>query len=734
VEDLSRFKQTYFEESAELLAVAEAGLLRLEPGTFDDDEVNAIFRAVHSIKGGGGAFGFADLVAFAHEFETVMDGVRNHAIAITTPLTDTLIRANDVLGQMLALARDGAPTPSGLGAEIVAALRRHAGGPGAPVPKPPPPVKSLAEEADEDFGIYDDALDDILAARTAVNERVQSALTGVPVAEGKARWAITFLPKPDLMLSGNEPSFMLRALRRLGEATVTCHIDRLPALGAIESEFLYLQWTVVVVTDASVTRSDIDDIFEFVADESEIIVATDSRPSVAEVPAPVGAEPLPAPVEAAPAPAAAVPEQRATRSRSSDSTPGGLTSHTIRVDLDKIDRLVNMVGEMVITQAMVAEHVRDLPKGEFQHLLEGLEQLAQYTRELRESVMSIRAQPVSSVFSRMPRLVRDLASDTGKEVQLVTSGETTEVDKTVVENLVDPLTHMIRNSVDHGIEGPDEREEAGKPRVGTVHLSAQHRSGRIVIEVSDDGRGIDRRRVFAKAVEKGLIAANANLSDEEIDNLIFLPGFSTAEKVSNISGRGVGMDVVRRNISTLGGRIGIYSTPGEGSRFVLSLPLTLAVLDGMVISVGSERFVLPLTNIVESLRPSTEHMHGLVNQCDVIMARGAYVRLVHLHRLFGIPNAVTDATKGLVVLVETEEGSRIGLVVDEVLGEQQVVIKSMESNFRRLDGVAAATILGDGRVALILDVAGLRDMSLRGGAGATPRNIPSLPAPETELA
>jgi len=307
-----------------------------------------------------------------------------------------------------------------------------------------------------------------------------------------------------------------------------------------------------------------------------------------------------------------------------------------------------------------------------------------------------------------------------------------------VENLVDPLTHMIRNSIDHGLEGPEERERVGKPRAGTVHLSAAHRSGRIVIEVTDDGRGINRAKVLSKAIEKGLVQPGASLSDEEIDHLIFLPGFSTADQVSNLSGRGVGMDVVRRNISSLGGRIGVYSTPGEGSRFVLSLPLTLAVLDGMVISVGEERFVLPLTNIVESLRPKPADLHGLVNKCDVMMARGEYVRLVHLHRLFGIPKAIDDATKGLVVLVETEDGSRLGLVVDEVLGQQQVVIKSLEANFRRLDGVAAATILGDGRVALILDVAGLREMSRHGTGGeaagmaggtSNQSNPPSLPAP-----
>ena len=737
MEDLSRFKQTYFDESAELLAVAEAGLLRLTPGTVDADEVNAIFRAVHSIKGGGGAFGFTDLVAFAHEFETVMDLVRNDAIPITTELVDTLIRANDVLGVMLGYARDEAPVPPGTGDTVADALRRHQSAP------PPAAAAAVADrdaafaathaaeatrpdDEDDEAGIFGDAMAAIRDARKPV-----------AAPAGRQRWTVVFRPRPDLLLSGNEPAFMLRALRRLGEAEVECHLDRLPGLAELDAEQLHLSWTVTLLANPSVGRESIADVFEFVADECDVTITADAPPpAVPNTAAPASdavrssSAPL-VPAAAAPPPPPAAPEPAAPRAKPAENGAAqhaGLTSHTIRVDLDKIDRLVNMVGEMVITQAMIAEHVRELPPGEFQELLEGLEQLAQHTRELRESVMSIRAQPVSSVFSRMPRLVRELASGLGKEVQLVTSGETTEVDKTVVENLVDPLTHMIRNSIDHGLETPEEREATGKPRTGTVTLSAQHRSGRIVIEVADDGRGINRGRVLAKAVEKGLVQPGASLSDEEIDHLIFLPGFSTADKVSNVSGRGVGMDVVRRNITSLGGRIGVYSTPGEGSRFVLSLPLTLAVLDGMVISVGEERFVLPLTNIVESLRPKPSDLHGLVNRCDVMMARGEYVRLVHLNRLFGIPGATEDATRALVVLVETEEGARLGLVVDEVLGQQQVVIKSLEANFRRLEGVAAATILGDGRVALILDVAGLRDMSRQGGSA--PPRAAALPAPE----
>ncbi|ALJ36448.1 chemotaxis protein CheA [Azospirillum brasilense] len=743
MEDLSRFKQTYFDESAELLEVAESGLLRLTPGEVDSDEVNAIFRAVHSIKGGGGAFGFTELVAFAHEFETVMDGVRNNTVPVTTELVDTLIRANDLLGQMLAYAREGDPAPAGTTDGTVAALRRHLSGGAPQVQAPaaaaavPAPAPIYADDEDDEAGLFGDAMAAIAAARAEED----------PVPPGKLRWTIVFRPRSDLLMSGNEPAFMLRALRRLGDATVECHTDALPNLQNLEAELLHLSWTVTLLADADVDLDKINDVFEFVADDCDIRITAEAPPPAApEAPPPVTD---PVPVAAPPAVVATVPEPlpktpgadapKAETARPRPNGGGaehaGLTSHTIRVDLDKIDRLVNMVGEMVITQAMIAEHVRELPPGEFQELLEGLEQLAQHTRELRESVMSIRAQPVSSVFSRMPRLVRECAATTGKEVQLVTSGETTEVDKTVVENLVDPLTHMIRNSIDHGLEGPEERERVGKPRAGTVHLSAQHRSGRIVIEITDDGRGINRPKVLSKAIEKGLVQPGATLSDEEIDNLIFLPGFSTADQVSNLSGRGVGMDVVRRNISSLGGRIGVYSTPGEGSRFVLSLPLTLAVLDGMVISVGEERFVLPLTNIVESLRPKAADLHGLVGKCDVMMARGEYVRLVYLHQLFGIPGAVADPTRALVVLVETEDGSRLGLVVDEVLGQQQVVIKSLEANFRRLDGVAAATILGDGRVALILDVAGLREMSRHMDSRAPrPPSSPvaALPAPALE--
>jgi two-component system chemotaxis sensor kinase CheA len=377
--------------------------------------------------------------------------------------------------------------------------------------------------------------------------------------------------------------------------------------------------------------------------------------------------------------------------------------------------VVNLVGEIVISQAMLTEHLGALSTEKFGGLIKGIEELSQHTRSLQDSVMAMRAQPVKSVFQRMPRLVREVAAATGKKVRLILQGEETEIDKTVVEQLYDPLVHMMRNSVDHGVETPEERVAAGKPAEGTVLLSAGHAGGRIIIEISDDGKGINRERVFQKAVSKGLIPADLSLTESQIDDLIFLPGLSTADQVSNISGRGVGMDVVRSNIQRMGGRVSIKSTPGLGSVFTLALPLTLAVLDGMNVRVGDEIYVVPLANIIESLRPTTKDVHSLAGGGDVLLIRGEYVPLVYVGRLFGIANAASDASKSLVVLVEAGPGDKIGLVLDEIVGQQQVVIKSLESNYQALPGLSGATILGNGRVALILDVPGIHGI-VRGAA------------------
>lgn len=381
------------------------------------------------------------------------------------------------------------------------------------------------------------------------------------------------------------------------------------------------------------------------------------------------------------------------------------------MDLARIDQLVNLVGEMVIAQSMLQEQVRWLPIEVGGHVAEGVENLSRHMRDLQESVMSVRAQPIKSIFTRMPRIIREVSAMVGKDVRFTTSGEETEVDKTVLENLIDPLTHMIRNSVDHGIEAPEKRRAAGKPEHGTIHLSARHKSGRIVIEIEDDGQGINREVVLAKAQKQGLVHEDATLSPNEIDNLIFKPGFSTAEAVSEVSGRGVGMDVVRRNVVALGGRITVSSEPTKGSKMTLSLPLTLAVMDGMVVSVGAQRFVLPTVNIIESFQPSPHLIHKLSSGVHVIRARQQYVRLLPVNRVFDIPNAVADPSKALVILLESDDGDRLAVMVDDVLGQQQVVIKSLETNFKAIEGISAATILGNGDVALILDVPSMMTMT-----------------------
>jgi two-component system chemotaxis sensor kinase CheA len=400
------------------------------------------------------------------------------------------------------------------------------------------------------------------------------------------------------------------------------------------------------------------------------------------------------------------PEKREIEKKETP-VPAEAPKQTIRVDLDKVDRLVNLVGELVITQAMLAQTVSESELARASQVGNGLAELEQLLRELQEGVMAIRTQPVKSVFQRMPRLVRELSAQTRKQVHLILDGEHTEVDKTVIERLGEPLTHMIRNAVDHGLETPEERAAAGKPAEGTVKLSAEHRGGRIVIEVSDNGRGIDRTRVREKAIEKGLISPSTILSDEETDNLIFKPGFSTASQISDISGRGVGMDVVRRSIQDLGGRIVINSNPGQGSRFSLTLPLTLAVLDGMVVAVGDQTFVLPLSHIVESLKPRESDIRPFGRDRCLLKVRETYVPLVKIGALLEVGGAGQDPAAGVVILVESEGSGRLALAVDQILGQRQVVIKSFEANYRSIAGIAAATILGDGRVALILDVDGI---------------------------
>jgi two-component system chemotaxis sensor kinase CheA len=677
-------KETYFQECAELLDSAYVQLAALEDASADDETIHAVFRAIHSIKGGGGAFGYDRMVGFAHGLETLLDLLRDGRVAFGRELGALLVRATDALSDLVAADRTGQPVAAGFEDALLAELAQAA-----------------------------------LAGQSAASPAPAAAPPAPPVAPQAPATAyrIHFVPHADLFASANEPLLLIRALKRLGTASVTADLTRLPKLESMDPEHACIGWTIELVTDAQ--RSDIEEIFDFVTDHCDLTIdaAASCEPHQAAAISRADHAANGHGAQAAAAPAGSGADRSRAPARGAMSgerrAEAPAVAQTVRVDVEKVDRLVNLVGELVINQAMLIQLGSLLPPDTCAGLIGGLETLSQHLRELQEGVMAIRTQPVKSVFSRMPRLVRELSAQLGKEARLFITGEGTEIDKTVIELLADPLTHLLRNALDHGIERPDERVAAGKPAEGSIHLSAEHRSGRIVIEVSDDGRGIDRERVLARARARGLLAADAQPGEEEIDKLIFLPGFSTVDVVSNVSGRGVGMDVVRRNVQALGGRISLQSRAGAGSRFVLSLPLTLAILDGMIVAVGAESYIVPLANIVESLRPKRSDIHAVAGCGDVVAIRGQYIPLVHLANYFDVPDAENDAARGIVVVVEHERAGHVGLVVDELVGQQQVVVKSLEANYGAVPGIGGATILGNGRVALILDVAGLH-----GGATA----------------
>ena len=706
MDTMASIKQTFFQECDEQLSELETGLLSMEEGDHDSETINAVFRAVHSIKGGAGAFMLTELVRFAHVFENALDHMRAGRMQPAPEILKTMLRAADVLADVVKAARDGSaidePRRDAIAEEIAAMAA--ACDPSAATPAVPA-AASADPDADEwgfvpvkiDLMDFDDLFD------------------APPLA---TRYHVTFAPRPELYAKANETALLFRELRRLGSLDITCHCANLPLLSELDPEGAYFSWTIEIETEQS--EAAIREVFEFAEWDCDLTVAlcpqaAETLPQLDESVAPVDASLSLPGVEIAmntasagglhaPAndPAALSDPTRADKATADKSaTPA---QATIRVDLDRVDRLIDLVGELVINQAMLAQRVIEAGVARASAVTVGLDELEQLTREIQDSVMAIRAQPVKSVFQRMPRLVREVAAMTGKSVRLVMEGEGTEVDKTVIERLADPLTHMIRNAIDHGLESTEKRLAAGKPEEGQVRLCALHRSGRIVIEVSDDGGGIDRPRVKAIAIEKGLIAVDMPLTDEETDNLIFLPGFSTATVVSDISGRGVGMDVVRRSIQALGGRISISSRPGFGSTFTMSLPLTLAVLDGMVVSVADQTLVVPLTAIVETLQPKLGSVHGFGGDARVVAIRESFIPLVDVGKVLDFRTDLGDPAKGIVILVEAEGGMRSALLVDAIQGQRQVVIKSLEANYGHVPGIAAATILGDGRVALILDV------------------------------
>jgi two-component system chemotaxis sensor kinase CheA len=768
-------KATFFQECEELLTDLESGLLAMEGGDKDAETINAVFRAVHSIKGGAGAFGLEELIRFAHVFETALDQIRSGVIEPTDEVVKILLRANDVLADHVQAARSDGAVEQSRSQAMLDELQALIGGDGGAMD---------AEEDEEDFGFVPVQM--VVEEVPEESADPGAAPAASDVGEGERAWRIEFQPNPEMYTKANEAGLVLRELARLGRIEVEIDGAEVPPLDQLMAEHAYLRWNIRLVTDKDVAA--IREVFEFVEDDCILTIVEETpaaapaaafedeppavvppadefdpaallarltgevgggeaAPEAAEAAPESAPEPAPAPTaEAAPQPAAPAAEpqemgvaglialaQKATaeveqapapaapaaapKAAASGGSSAPAPQATIRVDLDRVDRLINAVGELVIQQAMLSQRVIESGLARSSAVALGLEDLELLTREIQDSVMAIRAQPVKSVFQRMPRLVREAADATGKKVRLVMEGENTEVDKTVIERLSDPITHMLRNAIDHGLEGPAEREMEGKPPEGTVRLAALHRGGRIVIEVSDDGRGINRERVRKIAVSKGLIAEDAVLSDEETDNLIFLPGFSTAETISDLSGRGVGMDVVKRSVVALGGRISISSEPGKGSKFTMSLPLTLAVLDGMVVTSAEQTLVAPLSNIVESLTPKADEVHFLGGGQDaVIRIRDTFVPLIDVGRALGFRDTPLNAADSVAILVESEGGGKAALLVDAIQGQRQVVIKSLEANYQHVDGVAAATILGDGRVALILDVDALVSTSRRKAA------------------
>jgi len=709
---MEQIRQTFFQEAEELLAELESGLLAFQDGDTDTETVNAIFRAVHSIKGGAGMFDLAKLVDFAHVFETVLDNLRSKKISMTPAGMKTMLKSADMLADLVKAARAGTDADETRSSALMAELSALAGGghaPSAASSKSPEPAEPEA------------------------------------VAMPSNVFEVRFRAKPELYAKANDPALLLRELGRLGKATVTCDASDLPTLPELDAEGAYLTWNVRLETTEPMKT--VRDVFEFVEGDCDLDVTEEAGETEApetgaedgfdvaallarmqtELGPEATAEAEAGPIvdlesvlkSAPPAPSNVVdlaetravrqpePEVPAAAAKNEEAKPqnaGPAATQTIRVDLDRLDRLVNLVGELVINRAMVAQRVMEAGLANATAISVGLDELEQLTREIQDNVMGLRAQPVKSVFQRMSRLAREVGDMTGKQVQLIIEGESTEVDKTVVERLTDPLTHMIRNAIDHGLETPEKRLAAGKPETGVVNLTARHASGHIVIEVSDDGAGLNRPRVKEIAINKGLIPADAQLTDEETDNLIFLPGFSTASSISNISGRGVGLDVVKRSVQALGGRISIASRPGRGSTFTLSLPLTLAVLDGMVVSVADQTLVIPLTATVETLQPKAEDVHSFGGNCHVIAVRNTFTPLIDIGKHFGYLTTPPDLPNSVGLLVEAQGNTRTVLLVDAIQGQRQVVIKSLDSNYGSVPGIAAATILGDGRVALILDV------------------------------
>lgn len=733
--DLSQFTQVFFEEAAEHLANMEALLLALDVDAPDSEDLNAIFRAAHSIKGGSGTFGFGDMTEVTHILETLLDRVRKAELRLTPAMVDAFLAAGDVLKAMLAHHQGGEPVDE---ADVQAICMRMQELSGDPPEKSAPRVRYWLECA----------LSPAIAGDAASVDNLLAGLAELGACEIVER-PTADVPRLALWVETAAGEAQLREVLGFYAFPEDIRIDAASAPAATSGDSAQQEPYGLFTESPAEAAATADPGYGFfdTAPGTPSAETTPAEPgygffdAAPGSPAPVMEKPVvtegegygffnaapgaPAPAPAAPAPTQSAPSSHGRRASDDPRVEVGRSgrrqtdkvvvstaaeSSSIRVSVEKVDQLINLVGELVITQAMLAQSASHLDPVQAERLLAGIDLLARNTRDLQEAVMSIRMLPMSMVFSRFPRVVRDVAGKLGKQVELRTIGEATELDKGLIEKITDPLTHLVRNSLDHGIETPERRVAAGKNPKGTLTLKAAHQGGNIVIEVIDDGAGLNREKILAKARERGL-PVHDGMSDPEVWQLIYAPGFSTADQVTDVSGRGVGMDVVKKNIEGLGGRVEIESSPGYGTRTIISLPLTLAILDGMSVRVGSETYIVPLTLVVESLQPRPEDIRTIAGEGRVVHIRGEYLPLVPLAEVFNLHGAVTDPARGILMVVEAE-GGRAALCVDELLGQHQVVIKSLESNYRKVAGVSGATILGDGRVALILDIAAVTRMGL----------------------
>lgn len=694
---IDALRETFFAECEELIDSLIANLDQISAGDGDKETINAVFRAVHSIKGAAGAFGFSELVNFAHHYETVLDLIRSDKLLIEGDVLRLSIRSADILAELVDCSRDAGMPPPAAAGNIISELVALVGGGG--------------EEEEEAFAFTPAPL--------------EFAPLAIPIAASDV-FDVILDPNAAMYLSGHDPYNLIIGLQKVGATEITCQVESVPNLDGFDFDESYLTWSIRV--DNVVNEQDLHDVFQFVDGLCELKIAPVDAEDGGEPEQPISELPVRNDGEgsssAAPTTDSEIktPEAQVAKAAPAASAPPKTVQTTLRVDPERVDRLINSVGELIINHAVIDRHLQESTHTSNSEMTAALDDYGNLAREIQDAVMAIRAQPVKSLFQRMGRVVREAGEATHKDVQFVTVGESTEIDKTMLERLADPLTHMLRNAVDHGIESPENRSAAGKADTGIVRLSAFHRSGHVVIEISDDGAGLDRDRILAKAIEKKIIQPDANPPESEVFALLFAPGFSTAENVTNLSGRGVGMDVVKTAITSLGGKVGISSVQGEGSVFSISLPLTLAVLDGMIVGVGSETMVLPLSSVVETVRPRPHEVQEVGPGEFVLAIRNSFIPIVDLKSLLGFANPANYNGQPTYVLIETGAAA-FAVAVESIQDQRQVVIKSLKSNYGSIDGISAATILGDGNVALIVDPDALLELSTRARAATMPLEL-----------